>query len=492
MSRFRFRTRTARRGLATAVVFPALAVPALLAVQWPFDGLAPTRGQTAVAATAPAGTPVIHVSPNGNDSADGSAGAPLRTPQRAVDRLGSNGGVVELAGGRYAGQRIVLANRRHVVVRAAAGARPVLDATGLAVPAGTTGVVEVRDGADITITGLEITGYRTRSLQAVPVGIYATGATSGLRIEGNHVHHLGNDNRTAGSFDINAHGIAVYGRSATASTTGLVIADNEVDHLVLGASETVVVNGNVDGFRVTGNSIHDNNNIGIDLIGFERTISGPARFTEVNRARNGVVSGNVVTRIISEGNPAYDEGDGYCNCAGGIYVDGAARVVIENNVVADSDIGLEVASEWARGRTNDIVVRANMISGSRYVGLAVGGYDRRRGEAFGITVTGNTLRGNNTLDDGSPEILLQYYVHDSRITGNSVTTTNRGNPLLVSRVQPAGDAAKNANLTLDSNAYAGPVAAGSALFVWNGRGVTGLANWTRISGQDANSTWTQR
>ena len=213
----RFHTRAARRGLATAVVIPALAVPALLVVQWPFEGGAPTQTRPVAAAALPAGTTVIHVSPNGNDSADGSAAAPLRTPQRAVDRLGSGGGAVELADGRYAAQRIVLANRRHVVVRAAAGARPVLDATGLAVPAGTSGVVEIRDGADITITGLEITGYRTRSLQAVPVGIYATGATSGLRIEGNHVHHLGNDNRTAGSFDINAHDIAVYGRSATAS-----------------------------------------------------------------------------------------------------------------------------------------------------------------------------------------------------------------------------------------------------------------------------------
>ena len=167
------------------------------------------------------------------------------------------------------------------------------------------------------------------------------------------------------------------------------------------------------------------------------------------------------------------------------------RVVVAD----DQDLvrtGLEVASEWASGRTNDIVVRSNTISGSRYVGIAVGGYDRRRGEAFGITVTGNTLRGNNTLDDGSPEILLQYYVHDSSITGNSVTTTNAEYPLLVSRVRPAGDAAKNANLTLDNNAYAGPVPAASALFVWNGRAVTGLASWTRSSGQDAHSTWTQR
>ena len=40
-----------------------------------------------------------------------------------------------------------------------------------------------------------------------------------------------------------------------------------------------IVNGNVDGWAVTGNVIHDDNNIGIDAIGFEDTISGAARTT---------------------------------------------------------------------------------------------------------------------------------------------------------------------------------------------------------------------
>ena len=38
---------------------------------------------------------------------------------------------------------------------------------------------------------------------------------------------------------------------------------------MLGASESVVVNGNVKGWRIAGNHIHDNNNIGIDAIGYE-------------------------------------------------------------------------------------------------------------------------------------------------------------------------------------------------------------------------------
>ena len=56
----RFHTRAARRGLATAVVIPALAVPALLVVQWPFEGGAPTQTRPVAAAALPAGTTVIH------------------------------------------------------------------------------------------------------------------------------------------------------------------------------------------------------------------------------------------------------------------------------------------------------------------------------------------------------------------------------------------------------------------------------------------------
>jgi hypothetical protein len=173
------------------------------------------------------------------------------------------------------------------------------------------------------VEGLTLTGYRTRSTDKVPQGILVTGAASDVRIAENHVHHLGNDNPTRSSFDIGANGIAVYGRDEDRSIRGLKITDNEVDHLVLGASESVVVNGNVDGWEITGNHIH-NNNIGIDAIGYEETIGGPARYTDVNRARNGTIAGKTITDIVSKGNPSYWEDGGWCNCADGIYIDGGA------------------------------------------------------------------------------------------------------------------------------------------------------------------------
>jgi hypothetical protein len=274
------------------------------------------------AGTAPAarasGQRTIHVSPHGSDAGSGSEHSPLRTPQAAVERLGRSGGTVQLAGGRYARQRIVISGRSHITIRAAAGAVPVLDGSGLAVPADQSGMVEIRNSSDVAVSGLTITGYRTTSLAAVPIGIFVTGAGHSIRLSGNHIHHLGNDNGTLGSFDINAHGIAVYGTNPARPISGLRIIGNELDHLKLGASESLVVNGNVNGWAVTHNDIHDNNNIGIDAIGYEETISGPQRFTDVNRARNGTIAFNRVSRIISEGNPAYWEDGSWCNCADGL------------------------------------------------------------------------------------------------------------------------------------------------------------------------------
>jgi hypothetical protein len=421
---------------------------------------------TGAQATVPAGHGMtLFVSPHGSDTARGTVHSPLRTPQVAVDRLGRARGTQWFAGGRYARQRIVLNGRAHVTLRAAAGATPVLDGTGLTPPDGRSGMVEIRDSWDIAVLGLAMTGYRTSSLSAVPIGIFVTGAGHSIRLGGNHVHHLGNDNGTLGSFDMNAHGIAVYGTKPAESISDVRIVGNELDHLVLGASETLVLNGNVDGWSVTHNVIHDNNNIGIDAIGFEPTISGPARFTDVNRARHGLIAHNRVSRIISEGNPAYYEDGAWCNCADGIYVDGGAAITVADNRVDASDIGIEVASEWAQGRTNAIRVTGNTVTRSRYTGLAIGGYDQDRGEAFDVTVTGNVLRGNNTLNDGSPEVLLQYYVHDTSITHNIIESTN-AEAVLLYRDAPAGGAAKNARLVLDHNSYEGRVPAGQELYFW--------------------------
>ncbi len=449
-------------------------------------------GEDSTATRVDEAVPTVYVDPSGSDAGAGTMADPYETFQHAVDGLGPSGGTVIARGGTYPGQRLILRDRKHVAVRAHADEAPVLDLSGTVPPLGSSGVVEIHDGADLTISGLEITGYRTASQSRVPIGIYVVGATDGLRLVGNHVHDLGNDNQERGSFDINAHGIAVYGTNPRRPLEGLRIADNEVDHLTLGASESVVVNGNVKGWRIVDNHIHHNNNIGIDAIGYEGTLEGPARWTDANRARQGVITRNLVTDIISKGNPAYWESPGWCNCADGIYVDGGKDIVIRNNVVRRSDIGIEAASEWKRGGTEGIRIVGNDIAGSAYVGIALGGYGPGRGEAFDLVVRRNVLRGNNTLADGSPEILIQFRVHDTRISRNTVTATSERDPALVRRVRRVGTAAQNADVRLDHNDYGVAVETGNATFRDGSTTYTGLRAWRRGTGQDRHSTITRR
>jgi hypothetical protein len=446
---------------------------------------APAQG--AAAPTSSTAAHVLYVSPRGDDGAAGTRTAPLRTPQVAVDRL-ADGGTVYLLPGTYRRQRIVLHHRHDITVSATRPRAAVLDASGLKPRLSDSGVVQISDSARVVIRGLDIRGYRTTSLRRVPIGIYVTGHDRDVTLRGNHVHRLGNDNRTLGSFDINAHGIAVYGRDPQRPIRDLRIVGNEVDHLHLGASESVVVNGNVDHWRITDNHIHDNDNIGIDAIGWEPTLTGRHRYTTANRARNGVIAHNRITRIISQGNPAYWENGSWCNCADGIYVDGGEHIAVRGNRVRRSDIGIEAGAENHRGHTNDVTIADNRVSGSRYVGLALGGYDPSRGDVYDVRVLRNHFRNDNTDNDGSPELLLQFKVHRTTIAGNTVVATHRLRPLLLQRVRKVGTAAENRHVRLDHNHYVSPVRAARAEFIWLGKHVTGFAAYRARSGQDAHST----
>lgn len=106
----------------------------------------------------------------------------------------------------------------------------------------------------------------------------------------------------------------------------------------LGLSEAIAVNGNVDSFEVTNNKVHDNNNIGIVLIGHE----GVSPVAALDQARNGIVRNNIVHHNSSFNNTSYNE-----YSADGIYVDGGKEIIIEQNQSYENDLGIEVASEHA-------------------------------------------------------------------------------------------------------------------------------------------------
>ena len=185
-----------------------------------------------------------------------------------------------------------------------------------------------------------------------------------------------------------------------------------------------MLNGNVDGFTIENNIIHDNNNIGIDMIGFEGTAKHPDEDSgnnpyEADMVRNGVCTGNVVYNISTEGNKAYLEDGEYDPCAGGIYVDGGQNIEIYNNFIFNCDIGLEVATEHSPDdnelfRIAGVRVHDNVIADcTGFIGICFGGYDKDLG------FTEECIFEHNTLVDNVSQIGVQRS-RDNRISANLI------------------------------------------------------------------------
>lgn len=411
------------------------------------------------------------VSPDGDDGASGSSDDPWATLQHAVD-ASEPGTTVIVSGGTY--EQLLTIDRsgepgRPVSVVAAPGEQPVLDGSGLDVPAGQSGMIEIDGQHDVVIEGLEITGYRSDVSGEVPIGVFLTGESRDVRLAGLTIHDMGTsfDGRNGGD----AHGIAVYGTSPVQSISGIEIVDSELYELSLGSSEALVLNGNVKDFLVEGNQVHDTNNIGIDVIGFEGTTPDPS----VDQARDGIIRGNEVWNIDSRGNPAYGDD----RSADGIYVDGGRDVLVEGNVIHDVNIGIELASEHAGRATRNITVRNNLVYDTTAIGLAIGGYDRRRGSTENCTLVNNTV-----VRSAGPALLVQFDTRDNLIANNVIVAGD-------SHVFVENPYRENVGNTLDYNLYWAEDGSSRGTWEWMGREWDSFGSWRADSGNDADSLFAE-
>ena len=312
----------------------------------------------------------------------------------------------------------------YIILQNYPGQTPVIDGTGLTI-SDTTALVTITNKQYIKLIGFEIRNLKAGGDGDVtPIGIYVSGSGAFLEIRNNKVHDIENSCEECG-----AHGIAAYGSNSTASINHIIIDGNQVYNGKFGWSESMVLNGNVEFFTVSNNIVHDNDNIGIDLIGYERTASDPA----VDRARDGTVVGNLVYNIDSYNNPAY----GGERSADGIYVDGGTRILIERNIVHDTDIGVELASEHRNRDTSFITVRNNFIYHNLQVGIAMGGYDTKRGSTQNCIVVNNTLYNNYTQGDWGGELYLQFDLRNNIIENNLVYANDAR--FFVAKLEPGDD-----------------------------------------------------
>jgi hypothetical protein len=421
----------------------------------------------------------FYVSTIGADSNPGTQAAPWRTVQHAADTVHA-GATVNVRGGVY--EELVSikssgnATDGFITFRSNPGETAILDAGHFA-PNGRSGILSIHSQSYVRIEGFEIRNYHTAEHRLTPMGIDIMGAGSHIELLKNNVHNIeqtfpGRDSPGSGG---NGFGIAVYGTDAKTPISELVIDGNEVHHLQTGSSESLVVNGNVTNFRITHNVVHDNNNIGIDVIGFERTAPDPA----VDQARDGVVSGNLVYNITSRGNPAYRDDVN----SDGIYVDGGTRILIEQNVMHDVDFGIELASEHKDRSTSYVTARNNLIYHGHTAGFSIGGYAPNRGHTEHCTVVNNTLYDNDTAGTGSGEFQMQWNMSDDVFENNIVYAGSRC-LLVLNRSQVDKN---KPPVIIDHNIYFCASGANASTWKQLSDTVTGFDKYVESTGNDRHS-----
>ena len=375
----------------------------------------------------------VHVAADGSDEAgSGTVDAPFATISYAAETM--PGSQIIVHEGEYMpfelGQECSGSEGSPTVIRAAEGERVVISAENTDSEERENATVNAAEGETASDEEVDRIGISILNVRHISVeGLEIRGGTHGIRYM---------STREAGEqplMDISIknctvhgvrgiHGINVYAFNDKAPVADLTIEGCEVYDCECGSSESLVLNGNIDGFLIAENTVHDNNNIGIDMIGFEGLAMHPEEDSSRNpydadQVRNGICRDNVIYNISTEGNPAYFEDGEYDLCAGGIYVDGGRDIEICDNFIYRCDIGVEVATEHSPDdnelfRVTGIRVHDNVIADcTGWTGICFGGYDRDLG------FTEDCEFDHNTLVDNEVQIGVQRS-RNNRIYANMI------------------------------------------------------------------------
>ena len=394
-------------------------------------------------------TGAYYVAATGSDTNAGSATAPFRTIQRAINTVPA-GSTIVVKAGTY-NEKLSISSKSGLTIVNNPGDKPVLTGAGFS----SGYLISIAGSNNIVFSGFEVSNFKGPELE----GIVIHNASKNIEISNCLIHDIATT--LSGG---NVHAILAVGDSNTAMTN-ITIKNNEVYNCTTGWSESITVGSNVDGFTISNNKIHDVTNIGIDAAGF---YSNGCTIASMNQARNGLIANNLVYNLASS----------YASCAG-IYVDGGRDIIVENNTVHNSQYGIEVGCENPYDKVNTsvraivsgIIVRNNTIYNNTEVGIGIGGYNS--------TSTGKVINSqvyNNTFYKNQAELVLQYCdnISFSRniFYGNSQLIYN----------DPIN---KVTNLKMSSNVYY--TESGSGAFEVSNKSAYSLSAWQSISGQDLTS-----
>jgi hypothetical protein len=390
------------------------------------------------------------VAPSGSDASPGSFASPFATIQHALNVATHPGDTVEVRAGDYREKITLPASGSspggYITLTAFPGEQPILDGTGVA----GANMVMLNNLSFVKVIGFEIENL---SGAINGSGVRVVGHGSNIEIQDNVIHDI------AG---VGATGIAVDGISLSTPISYLTIDSNKIYNAQPAPSAAMTLDGNITQFQITGNQIHDVNNIGIDLIGGDRAVN------RVDVVRNGVVRGNTV----------YNAHAGAGGLAAGIMVDGGVNVTLEYNVTHNNDVGLEVGATNRGFVASGDIVRNNLIYQNDKAGLVLGGNGVNGGRLKASTFVNNTVSQNDTLNSGLGQLWMQYA--SGNVVTNNAFSASTNDVLLDS-------SAGNSGNRLNNNLYFTADGDAVAHFTWNGIAYLGLENYQARTGADAGS-----
>ncbi|MGM5468962.1 choice-of-anchor Q domain-containing protein [Flavobacteriaceae bacterium LMO-SS05] len=278
--------------------------------------------------------------------------------------------------------------------------------------------------------------------------------------------------------------------------TNLVIKNNYIHHVIPGWTEAIQVNGNVDGFEISNNTIKEVQNIGIVAAGhydWVLNIEGATVTAALNYARNGIIKNNKVSSCRSP-----------IAAAAGIYCDGSQNVIIENNIASDGQVGFSIGNENSDVNSGGHVVRNNISFDNSWAGIILGAAPSATGSYIDdVTVTGNTVFRNGGITDtylgsmGASELIIQKNIKNLSVKNNIFYSTNHN--MLVSFALSFDTAMTSFidTISFDYNLYytnsteTPPLGAFDWSQLGTGYDYYGTFDWYRVNrtDQDANSSF---
>jgi parallel beta-helix repeat protein len=299
----------------------------------------------------------VYVSTTGVDAfGGGSLITPFKTIKFAVQEA-TAGSTINIASGIYAENDAIYVNKSLNLVRN--GANPVIiDAS--ARTAADPYMIGIVSTSNVTIDGLTLQNYVVNEAK----GIWILGSGSNITVQNCKVSNIGWTNSLAAlppNSSTVTNAIKVEG-NLVVPLTNIILKNNEVFNCATGWGEAVTITGNVNGFTVENNKIHNIANIGIVAAG-NYAFTNPT--PSVNQARNGVISKNEVYNCMS----------GIANSAG-IYLDGSINCTVEKNKCYNNGVGIALGGEqnvpFGASASRGHIVKNNLIYNNCITGIFLG------------------------------------------------------------------------------------------------------------------------